>query len=151
MDEVSIDIAAPRVKVWELIADFRNMGKWSPELQRIIWLGGAKGPRRGARFMGINRHGLMVWPTISKITQCDEGEKIEWEVSTSSTRWGYRFADTADGGTKVTEYREPFKDTPALIKAVQKSGIIGRAREDLLRAGMQTTLERVKAAAEVAA
>lgn len=148
MDEVSIDIAAPRAKVWDLIADFKNMGKWSPELQRIIWLRGAKGPAVGARFMGINRHGIIVWPTISKITQCDEGNQIEWEVSTSSTRWGYKFADTADGGTKVTEYREPFKETPAIVKATQKSGVIGRDREALLRAGMQTTLERVKAAAE---
>ncbi|MEY2468869.1 MAG: hypothetical protein QOF21_1567 [Actinomycetota bacterium] len=148
MDEVSIEIAAPRDKVWDLIADFSNMGKWSPELQRIFWLRGANGPAVGARFMGINRHGIMVWPTISKVTKCDEGEQIEWEVTTSSTRWGYRFADTADGGTKVTEYREPYKKTSALVKATQKSGAIGRDRENLLRAGMQTTLERVKAAAE---
>jgi len=148
MDEASIDIAAPRTKVWDLIADFGNMGKWSPELQRIIWLGGTKEPKVGARFMGINRHGLMVWPTISKITKCDEGDQIEWEVSTSSTRWGYRFEDTADGGTRVTEYREPFKKTAALVKLTQKSGMIGRDRDGILQAGMRTTLERVKAAAE---
>src|SRR5205085_11261259 len=61
MDEVSIDIAAPRDKVWGLISDFGNMGTWSPELRRIIWLRGAKEPAVGARFLGINRHGVMAW------------------------------------------------------------------------------------------
>jgi uncharacterized protein YndB with AHSA1/START domain len=148
MDEVSIDINAPRDKVWALIADFANMRRWSPELRRIVWLGGAKAPAVGARFMGINRHGVVAWPTFSKVTKCDAGEAIEWQVQTSSTRWGYRFADTADGGTRVTEYREPFKNTPAPIALVQRSGVIGRNRDDLMRAGMRTTLERVKAAAE---
>lgn len=148
MDEVSIDIAAPRAKVWDLISDFSNMGKWSPELRRIIWIGGTKKPEVGARFAGVNRHGPVPWATLSKITKCDEGSQIEWEVSTSSTRWGYRFEDTADGGTRVTEYREPFKNTPAIIKAVQRSGVIGRDRENLLVEGMRTTLQRVKAAAE---
>jgi hypothetical protein len=39
---------------------------------------------------------------------------------------------------------------PRPIKAVVNSGVIGRNRDDLMRAGMQTTLERVKAAAESA-
>src|SRR5688572_9097026 len=100
MDEVSLDINAPRRQVWELIADFDNMGRWSPELRRIIWLGGAKAPEVGVRFVGINRHGLVPWATLSKVTKCDDATAIEWEVSTSSTRWGYRFEDTAGGGTR---------------------------------------------------
>lgn len=148
MDEVSIDIAAPRAKVWDLIADFSNMGKWSPELRRIVWLGGAKAPAVGARFAGVNRRGPVPWATLSKITKCSEGEQIEWEVSTSSTRWGYRFEDTPDGGTRVTEYREPYKKTPAVIKAVLGTGVLGRDRDTLMVDGMRTTLERVKAAAE---
>ena len=148
MDEVSIDINAPRDKVWGLLADFTNMRRWSPELRRIIWLGGAKGPAVGARFAGINRHGPVPWATFSKVTKFEDGAAVEWEVSTSGTRWGYRFEDAPGGGTRVTEYREPFKDTMALVKAVQRSGLIGRNREDLMRAGMHTTLERVKAAAE---
>ncbi len=150
MDEATIDIAAPRAKVWGLLADFSNMGRWSPELRRIIWLGAQKSPAVGAKFMGINRHGIMAWPTISTVTKVDENSQIEWEVSTSSTRWGYRFEDTADGGTRVTEYRDAYKKTSPLVKLTQRSGMIGRDREGLLKAGMRTTLERVKAAAESA-
>ena len=148
MDEVSLDIAAPRAKVWDLIADFSNMSRWSPELRRIIWLGGAKKPAVGARFAGVNRHGPVPWATLAKITKCDKGAQIEWEVSTSSTRWGYRFEDTAEGHTRVTEYREPFKNTPAPIKLFLRTGLIGRDRDALMLAGMRTTLERVKTAAE---
>lgn len=148
MDEVSIDIAAPRAKVWDLIADFSNMGRWSPELRRIIWLGGADKPAVGARFAGINRRGPVPWATMAKITKCDDGSQIEWEVSTSSTRWGYRFEDAANGGTRVTEYREPYKKTPAVIQAFLKTGALGRDRDALMLEGMRTTLDRVKAAAE---
>lgn len=148
MDNVSIDIAAPRPKVWDLIADFSNMGRWSPELRRIVWLGGAKEPNVGARFVGVNRHGPMVWATVSKITACDPETHLEWETSTSSTRWGYRLEDTPGGGTRVTEYREPYKDAPAVIRAFVGSGILGRNRDNLMVDGMRTTLERVKAAAE---
>jgi uncharacterized protein YndB with AHSA1/START domain len=148
MDEVSIDIAAPRAKVWDLIADFDNMRQWSPELRRIIWLGGARGPAVGARFLGVNRHGPVPWATLSKVSKCDAQSAIEWEVSTSATRWGYRFEDLPGGGTRVTEYREQFKPRNPVISAVANSGLIGRQREDLMVAGMRTTLERVKAAAE---
>ncbi|MEY2473214.1 MAG: hypothetical protein QOK28_2543 [Actinomycetota bacterium] len=148
MDEVSIDIKAPRAKVWDLVADFDNMGRWSPELRRIVWLGRVKRPAVGARFMGINRHGVVTWPTVSKISKCDDQSAIEWEVSTSAMRWGYRFEDLPDGGTRVTEYREPHKKRNFLINGITKSGLIGREREDLMVAGMRTTLERVKAAAE---
>jgi uncharacterized protein YndB with AHSA1/START domain len=148
MDEVSIDVNAPRAKVWGLVADFDNMRRWSPELRRIIWLGAAKGPAVGARFLGVNRHGAVPWATLSKVSKCDDQSAIEWEVSTSAMRWGYRFEDLPDGGTRVTEYREPYKHRNAAISAITKSGLIGRQREDLMRAGMQITLERVKAAAE---
>lgn len=151
MDEESIDIRAPRAKVWGLVADFANMPRWSPELRRIVWLGGAKGPAVGARFLGVNRHGPVPWATLSKVSKCDEHAQIEWEVSTSSMRWGYRFEDTADGGTRVTEYRDQFKKQNPAISALVRTGIIGRGRDDLMRAGMRTTLERVKAAAEASA
>ena len=73
--------------------------------------------------------------------------QAEWQVAESGMLWGYRFEADGDG-TIVTEYREKTKDTPFVVKLVQRSGIIGRDREALMVDGMRKTLERVKAAAE---
>jgi hypothetical protein len=45
-------MAAPADKIWDLIADVRNTGKFSPEVMEAEWLGGATGPAPGARFRG---------------------------------------------------------------------------------------------------
>ena len=72
MDEVSIEIAAPPAAVWDLVANFANMGRWSPELVSCTWLDGATEPAVGAKFKGTNRHGLARWSTKSVITKADE-------------------------------------------------------------------------------
>lgn len=148
MDEVSVEIAASPAKVWELVANFDNMGRWSPELVSCKWLDGATGPAVGARFKGTNRHGLARWSTKSVITKAEEALAIEWQVDESGMLWGYRFEPTAEGGTRVTEYREKTRDVPLYVKLVQRSGLIGRDREALMLDGMRETLDRIKKAAE---
>jgi uncharacterized protein YndB with AHSA1/START domain len=150
MDEVSLTIDAPADRLWALVTDVTNMGKWSPECVRCSWLGGASAPAVGAQFKGLNRHGLARWTTQCTVTAADAPRHFEFQVKQSGMRWGYRFEPNAAGGTEVTEYREKTKDTPFYIKAVQRSGLIGRNREELLVEGMHTTLERLKAAAESA-
>ena len=147
MDEVAVNIKAPAEKVYDLITDVTQMGRWSPECTGGKWVDGATGPAVGARFKGSNRHGLMRWTTHCEVTKADPAKTFEWEVKESGMRWGYRF-EPVDGGTKVTEYRQQTRDTPFYIKLVQRSGLIGRNREQMLREGMQQTLERVKEAAE---
>ena len=147
MDEVAVKINAPAEKVYDLITDVTQMGRWSPECTGGKWLDGATGPAVGATFKGTNRHGLARWSTRCTVTKADPGKAFEWEVKESGMRWGYRF-EPADGGTLVTEYRDQRSDTPFYVKLVQKSGLIGRNREEMLVDGMRQTLERVKAAAE---
>ncbi len=150
MDEVSLPIAAPPERLYDLITDVTQMGRWSPECTGGKWLRGASGPAPGVRFRGSNKHGVVRWWTHCTVTRADRPEAFEFTVAESGMRWGYRFApDPADPGTTiVTEYREHAKDAPAVIKLVQRSGILGRAREDLLVDGMRQSLERLKAAAE---
>ena len=58
----------------------------------------------GARFLNVNRKGLLVWPTQSKIirfeapTASAAGE-IAWRVKENYTVWSLRLEPTADGGT----------------------------------------------------
>lgn len=54
-DAVVLDIAAPPARVWDLVSDVRNMGRWSPETFSTRWLRGAMLPEPGARFRGWNR------------------------------------------------------------------------------------------------
>lgn len=143
-------IAAPAERLYDLITDVTQMGRWSPECTGGTWLGGSTAPTVGARFRGGNKHGLMRWWTHCTITKADRPSAFEFTVRESSMRWGYRFEpDPAEpGSTVVTEYREQFKPTPGVIKLVQRSGLIGRDRDTLLVDGMRDTLARLKAAAE---
>lgn len=149
MDEVSLRIEAPAEQIYDLVTDITQMGRWSPECTGGTWLAGASGPATGARFKGSNKHGLMRWSTECTVTAADRPSAFEWQVKQSGMKWGYRFEPTSDGaGTVVTEYREQTQPTPFYVKLVQRSGIIGRNREQLLVDGMRATLDRVKAAAE---
>ena len=140
-------IDAPAERIYDLVTDITQMGRWSPECTGGRWLGDAAGPAIGARFKGSNKHGLARWSTECTVTKADRPTAFEWQVKQSGMRWGYRF-EPSGSGTVVTEYREQTKETPVYVKAVQRSGILGRDREKLMVEGMRATLERVKAAAE---
>jgi uncharacterized protein YndB with AHSA1/START domain len=147
MDEVSMHIDAPADRIYDLVADITQMGRWSPECTGGRWVGDATGAAVGARFKGSNKHGPMRWSTACEVTKADRPRAFEWQVTQSGMRWGYRFEPEGDG-TLVTEYREKTQDTPLYVRLVQRSGVIGRDREALMIKGMKATLERVKAAAE---
>lgn len=140
-------IAAPPEQLYDLITDVANMGRWSPECTGGKWLDGASGPAVGARFKGSNRHGPVRWSTHCEVTKAERGRAFEWQVRESGMRWGYRFEPDGDA-TVVTEYREKTRETPFYVKAVQRSGLIGRDRDRLMVDGMRDTLTRLKEAAE---
>ena len=147
MDEVSLHIDAPAERIYDLITDVTQMGRWSPECTGGRWLGDASAPAVGARFKGKNKRGLMRWSTTCEVTKAERGEAFEWQVAESGMRWGYRLEPDGDG-TLVTEFRDQTRDFPLYVKAVQKSGLLGKDRDTLMVDGMRQTLERLKAAAE---
>lgn len=150
MDEVSLRIDAPAERIYDLVSDITQMGRWSPECTGGRWLDGATGPAVGARFKGTNKRGVMRWSTQCTVTVADRPSRFEWQVAQSGMRWGYRF-EPVDGGTEVTEvteYREKTRETPFYVRLVQRSGLLGRDRERLMVDGMRATLQRVKEAAE---
>ncbi|MGI5125775.1 SRPBCC family protein [Pseudonocardia sp. CA-107938] len=150
MDEATVVIDAPAPAIWELVTDVTRMGRWSPEARGARWFGGARGPAVGARFVGFNRHGLVWWATRCTVVECDEPHRFAFQVAESGMTWGWRL-EPVDGGTSVTEWRDQTRSTNVLIKAVQRSGIIGRDRERLMVDGMHRTLGAVKAYLEGAA
>ena len=63
---VTVHMSAPADKIWNLIADVRNTGRFSPEVFEAEWLDGATGPELGAKFRGHvrrNEIGPVYWTT----------------------------------------------------------------------------------------
>ena len=139
MDEVTTDIAAPPERVYALVTDLSNMGRWSPECHRCEWVGGASGPVVGAEFKGWNKRGLMRWSTVSTVVTADEPLEFAWEVDKSRMKWGYRFEPSGDG-TPVTEYRDELARKPFSVRVAYKLRLLGRDPDAIVRRGIRETL-----------
>lgn len=146
-DEVSIGIDAPPERVWALVTDVTQMGRWSPECWSCTWLDGADRPVVGARFKGRNKRGLLRWSTISTVAVADEPTHFAYEVDDSGMRWGYRFEPVGQG-TRMTEYRVTTSGKPWHVRMAYKMRLLGSDPDAIVRRGMRETLERLKAAAE---
>lgn len=144
--EATIDIAAPPAKVWALVSDLRNMARWSPQTAKSF-LRGQNGP--GARFLNVNRKGLLVWPTQSKVVRYEEGTEIAWRVKENFTIWSIRLEPTPDGGTRVVQTREApdgISDVSVNLTKVAFGGVPRFTRT--LQEDMGRTLALIKAEAE---
>jgi uncharacterized membrane protein len=143
--QTQIDINAPADKVWALISDFRRMPQWSPQCRLMK----AFGPlRQGTRTININRRNFLYWPTTSTVTELIPEKKLAFRVNTNNTIWTYELEPT-ENGTRVVESRHAENGVkPAANFTVQKlfGGVPNFERE--LIDGMNTSLERIKAAAE---
>ncbi|MDG1187623.1 MAG: SRPBCC family protein [Ilumatobacter sp.] len=144
------EINASAEQVWKMVSDLPRMGEWSPENEGGVWLKGADGPKEGVKFRGTNRQGKRRWKTIATIIDVEPGRKLTFRITVMGipdSEWSYDFEPT-DGGCHVTESwtdQRPgwFKPLTALVSGVSD-------RETHNRAGMEQTLEALKAAAESA-
>jgi hypothetical protein len=88
-------MSAPAEKIWNLIADVRNTGKFFPEVMEAEWLDGASGPALGARFGGHvkrNEIGPVYW-TTRRVTACEPGREFGFDVlvgDTAANTWHYK-------------------------------------------------------------
>ncbi|QCH25488.1 Polyketide cyclase / dehydrase and lipid transport [Mycobacteroides salmoniphilum] len=150
-DSVTVHIAAPADKIWELVSDITNTGKFSPETFEAEWLDGATGPAVGVRFRGHvkrNQKGPVYW-TVCRIVDCDRGRSfgfaVLWPNGKTVNTWRYRFEPAGDG----TDVTESFELTPTLSLRIYWA-LLGWARGRTNRNGMRETLNRIKAVAEAA-
>jgi hypothetical protein len=145
---VTVSMAAPPDRIWDLIADVRNTGKFSPEVMEAEWLGGATGPALGARFRGHvkrNEIGPVYWTTC-EVTACEPGREFGFAVLVGDkavNNWHYAMRPTATG----TDVTESFRlDDSPLMKVFSVLGGQLRRRRNLR--DMRKTLERIKAVVE---
>ena len=145
---VSREINAPASTVYAMVADLTRMGEWSPENTGAKWLGNATTAKPGAKFQGTNKNGSKVWKTVGIVTAADADRLVEFQVKAGPLKvadWRYEIESVGDG-CRVTE---SFTDLRGgLIKFIG-SRVTGVADRDAHnRAGMEKTLENLKAAAE---
>lgn len=151
----SLEVSASPERVYREVADVRNLGRWSPECRRVAVLGRHRAPLpAGARFLGFNRKGRRVWFTECRVTVSDPGREFAFRVTTFGlpvALWGYRFAAEGEG-TRVTEYWHDLRTGRTARLAEWLGGVFTGTpapdRHRANRAGMRTTLERLKASVE---
>lgn len=146
--EVTVHMNAGPDQVWALVSDVTRIGEFSPETFEAQWLDGASGPAVGAKFRGHvkrNQKGPIYWTTC-KVTSCVPGQDFGFAVVAGGrtiNTWRYRI-EPAGAGSDVTEsFALPSTPATRLYWA-----LLGRWRGRTNRAGMQRTLERVKAVVE---
>jgi hypothetical protein len=150
-DEVSTVVAAPPKDVYALVADVTRMPEFSPEIVRCTWLDGAAGPAVGARFEAVNTTEKgKTWKNRPVVTVADPGREFAFartEPFAGTIVWRYRF-EPVEQGTRVVEGYEVERPVTRLgwfvIERIFRAG----NRREALRAGMRTTLERLRVAAE---
>ena len=139
---VSEVVDAPPATVWELVGDPARITEISPETYAVRWLGGANGPKPGARFIGWNRKGLLRWPTTSTIAEYEPERTISWDVDVvgqSVARWSFTL-EPEGTGTKVTQrWQDKRTAVAALVGKGRTSDSPGHNRT-----GMEHTLATVK-------
>jgi uncharacterized protein YndB with AHSA1/START domain len=150
-DEVSIDIDAPPDEVYVLVSDITRMGEWSPECRRCTWAKGASGPAVGARFRARNKGPRgPSWFNTPKVTTASQGREFAFNRSgpgIGSYTWRYVMTPTPSG-TTLTESYDAERPLPALMSWLTEKWVGSDDRDADLRRGMETTLQRIKAAAE---
>lgn len=147
-DSVTVRIAASPERIYDIVSDVTQMGRLSPECTGGRWLGGATGPVVGARFKGTNKRGMARWSTTNEVVAAEPGREFAFDTQQSGTRWSYTLVPDGDG-TLVTESRAAFKPRP-LVARVFSALVLGgvEGHDDEMRAGLQATLDRLKAVAE---
>jgi len=147
-DSVTVHMAASPEKIWDLVSDVTQIGKYSPETFEAEWLDGATGPAIGAKFRGHvkrNRKFPIYW-TSCTVLASDPGREFGFGVGPADKPlnvWRYRLEPSGDG-TDVTESFE-LANTPALRLYWT---LFGWSRGKTNRNGMRATLEAVKAEVE---
>ncbi|MER7948704.1 SRPBCC family protein [Streptomyces sp. NPDC096079] len=146
--EESTVVDAPPERVYRLVSDLRNMGRWSPECRRV-WV--LRPPARtGTRFVGFNRRGPFLWPTLGRISRMTPDSEFVFDISVFGlpiARWGYRF-EPEGSGTRLTEFWQDLRTDGYRARAADALGTVFAGtnparRIALNRAGMRTTLERI--------
>jgi hypothetical protein len=145
---VSREVAAPADVAWALLADLSRMPEWSPENERVEWLGCATEAALGARFRGTNRNGAKTWKSVAKMTVFEPGRALAFHVKAGPFNvadWRYTIEPNGNG-CRVTESWTDRRNGAVKVLSRLVTGVEDRPSHN--RDSMDETLRRLAAAAE---
>ncbi|GAA3833243.1 SRPBCC family protein [Nocardioides panacisoli] len=146
--QAEIEISAPPEEVWALVSDLPRMAAWSPQVVRTFVRGG-RPVALGTKTVNINRSGPFFWPTNSKVIEFEPARRLTFRIKDNWMHWSYQLDATPDGGTRVVHRREAPDGLAPISARFQRLAMGGPEKFDAqVRAGMDTTLERIKAEVE---
>ena len=87
-------MAADPARVWSLVSDLPRMAEWSPQVVRSFVRTG-RPIQLGTRLLNVNRRGLLVWPTQSKVVRFEPHQEIAFRVKDNFTVWSFTLEPTA--------------------------------------------------------
>ncbi len=137
-------IDADPVRLWRLVADPGAMSRWSPQVLRTrVTTEGPVGV--GTRMRNLNRGGLLLWTTHAKVVRFEPGVEFAIRIRENRAVWSYRVEPVSAGTARLVIRRE----TPDGVSraALRLERLFWRSVprfESRLRAGMRTTLARLK-------
>jgi hypothetical protein len=140
--EATIDVAADPNRVWSVVSDLQRMGEWSPQCRKMIVRGGSVGA--GTTTININRKGLLVWPTTSKVLTFEPGRELRFRINENRSIWSF-VLETTDTGTRIVQRREAPTGTSKVSQTLIKYILGGQENfDDDMVVGMNSTLARIK-------
>lgn len=145
----SVTIDAPAEVVWAVVSDPANYPRFSPEASAVRRTKGSGPWQVGDVFVGTNKLWVR-WVTRCTIVRREEGTEFAFDVDFGPlpvARWSYEVQPAADGTTLLTErwIDRRLGIRGALVKPAGM--LVGRGTNaaEHNRAGMRTTLERIRA------
>lgn len=142
------EIQADPARVWAALTDFRNLADASAELiaMRPLLLSG--GLRLGQNYLGLNKRGVIVWPTRNVVVGLQAERTLAWDTTTSGARWIFELTPTASG-TRLVQRRSIPVHRAAVGRVFATLFLGGAAgHDDELEAAMSETLAHIKQLAE---
>jgi Polyketide cyclase / dehydrase and lipid transport len=139
--QASVEVAAPPLRVWDVVSDVRRTGEWSPECRKVVPLGAVGA---GTWLLGLNRRGAVRWPTLSRVVRHAPPSEISWRVTTNRAVWTYRAEPTATG-TRLEQTRETPEGVTGFAAWFTRRLLGGQqVHDDELEAGMTAGLHRIR-------
>lgn len=145
--ETSIEINAEPAEVWALVQDLPRLAQWSPQVVRSRVSGG--GPvQLGSKLTNLNRYKFLFWPTHSKVTVYEPGERIAFRINENNSVWSFH-VEPCPMGTRVTHRREVPGELSKISLVLTKRAFGGQQHfTGVLEQGMAKTLATMKAELE---